>query len=213
MIPIVPQADFDAFAAAARSAASHGLMQCSSGNLSCRVGDRHLLIKASRAWMSDLRPDQVALCNLCDGVSLNGRKPSVEIGFHSGILRTRPDVDVVLHFQTPFATTLACRHPESVNYFVIPEIPVYIGPIGHVPFLDPGTGPLADAVTAVMQTHNLCILQNHGMVTVGNSYDNVIQKAVFFELACQIILRAGEQVQPLPTAAVEHFLSPSSSTA
>ena len=197
--------EYEVFAAAARRAGALGLMRCSSGNLSCRVDGERMLVKASRAWMADLTAQQVALCNIADGESLNGRTPSVEIGFHAGILLARREVNVVLHFQTPAATTLACGEAESVNFFVIPEIPVYIGPIGIVPFLDPGSRALADAVTQVMKTHNLAILKNHGMVTVGKSYDEAIQRAVFFELACDITLRGGARVEALPAEAVAKF--------
>ncbi len=197
--------EYEAFAAAARRAGALRLMQCSSGNLSCRLDAGRMLVKASRAWMADLTSQQVALCNIADGASLNGQTPSVEIAFHAGILRCRPDVNVVLHFQTPAATTLACGHPEAMNFFVIPEIPVYIGAIGIVGFLDPGSLPLADAVTEAMKTHNLAILKNHGMVTVGKSYDEAIQRAVFFELACEIILRGGSRVEPLPAEAAAGF--------
>jgi ribulose-5-phosphate 4-epimerase/fuculose-1-phosphate aldolase len=203
---LTPETDpYEAFAAAARRAGALRLMQCSSGNISCRIDAGRMLVKASRAWMADLTPQQVSLCSIADGARLDGPAPSVEIGFHAGILRSRSDVNVVLHFQTPAATTLACAHPESVNFFVIPEIPVYIGPIGIVPFLDPGSRPLADAVTQVMKTHNLAILKNHGMVTVGKSYDDAIQKAVFFELACDIILRGGRRIEPLPADAAAQF--------
>lgn len=204
MVELDPS-EYQTFTAAARKAGAMGLMRCSSGNLSCRVDAGRMLVKASRAWMADLAADQVALCRIANGVSLNGLTPSVEIGFHAGILRSRPDVNVVLHFQTPAATTLACGHPEQVNFFVIPEIPVYIGKIGIVPFLDPGSKPLADAVTDVMKTHNLSILKNHGMVTVGADYDDAIQRAVFFELACDIILRGGPRIEPLPAEAIARF--------
>lgn len=44
-----------------------------------------------------------------------------------------------------------------------------------------------------MKTHNLIVLQNHGQVVVGKSFDDVIQKALFFELACGIIIRSKDQ--------------------
>ena len=37
------------------------------------------------------------------------------------------------------------------------------------------------------QSH-LAILKNHGLVTVGRDFNDTIQKAVFFELACRILL-------------------------
>jgi ribulose-5-phosphate 4-epimerase/fuculose-1-phosphate aldolase len=196
----------DEFAAACRSVAAHGLVRCSSGNLSWRIGPDRMLAKASRAWMERMTEDDVALCRIADGATLNGRTPTVEIGFHAGILRARPEVDVVLHFQTPCATALACRSGE-INYSVIPEIPFYIGPVGEVPYLPPGSAELAEAVVEAMRGHDLAVMRNHGQVTVARDFDHAIQNAVFFELACEVILRAGDRVRPLDADAVRRLRS------
>jgi len=109
-------------------------------------------------------------------------------------------MDVVLHFQTPFATTLACCDgAEKTNFFLIPEIPYYIGKIGFVPFLQPGSEALGNAVTDSLRTHDMVVLRNHGAVTVGKTFDDAIQKAIFFELACQIIVQAGKKLRAMPT--------------
>ena len=44
-----------------------------------------------------------------------------------------------------------------------------------------------------MKNHDLVVLKNHGQVVVGKSFDDVIQKALFFELACGIIMRSKNQ--------------------
>jgi ribulose-5-phosphate 4-epimerase/fuculose-1-phosphate aldolase len=85
---------------------------------------------------------------------------------------------------------------------VIPEIPYYIGPVAWVPYLAPGSHQLASAVTSAMKKHDLAILRNHGLVAVGKTFDEVITKAVFFELACKIILHAGQQLQVLSKEAI-----------
>lgn len=64
---------------------------------------------------------------------------------------------------------------------MIPEIPFYIGLIGQVPYLPPGS-ELADAVIEVMTVHNLAVMANHGQITVAQDFDHVIQNAEFFEL-------------------------------
>jgi ribulose-5-phosphate 4-epimerase/fuculose-1-phosphate aldolase len=161
-----------------------------------------MLVKASRAWMSDLTRDDVAICRIADGATTNERKPSVEIGFHAGILRARPDVNVVLHFQTPAATTLACMDLKDANFAVIPEVPYYLGPVGDVGYLAPGSEGLAGAVTAVMLDHDVALLRNHGQITVAKDFRGAIQNAVFFELACEILLRGGDRVRPLSEADV-----------
>ncbi|MGE5610316.1 MAG: class II aldolase/adducin family protein [Bacillota bacterium] len=193
----------DEFAAASRQVAHYGLTRCSSGNLSYRLDDQRLLIKASRAWMADLTPDDISLCRIADGATLNGKKPSVEIGFHAGVLRHRPDVNVVLHYQSPAATTLGCcRDLANIDFSVIAEIPYYVGPIGLVPYILPGSPALAEAVTQVMKDHDLAILANHGQVTVGKTFADAIQKAAFFELACEVLLRAGPRIQPLSPSSI-----------
>ncbi len=77
----------------------------------------------------------------------------------------------------------------------------------HVPYLPPGSRELAGAVADAMKTHNLVMLQNHGQVVVAMDYAHAIQNAVFFELACEIILRAGSALVPLTPGAVQSLLT------
>jgi ribulose-5-phosphate 4-epimerase/fuculose-1-phosphate aldolase len=201
----VEDAKVDAFVRACHEVAARGLLSCSSGNMSQRIDDKHMLITASRSWLGNLSADDIALCRIDDGSVVSGRKPSVEFGIHAGCLMTRPDVDVVLHFQTPAATTLACR-PDAVDYFVIPEIPYYIGHIARVPYIMPGTAELAEAVTEALRYHDLVQLSNHGQVTVGKNFGHAIQNASFFELACEIILQGGVAMSAADSAALLSFV-------
>ena len=198
----VPEGQLAGFVAAAHQVAEYGLVLCGSGNLSWRVDDGLMLVTATGSWMASISPDGVAVCRIADGASLNGKNPSKEIGFHAAILRERADVNVVLHFQSPYATTVACRQPEMEDFSVIPEVPHYIGPVATVPYLPPGSRELADAVASAILGHELAILRNHGQVVVGDSLDQVIAKAMCFELACKIILGAAGRVQHLPADAV-----------
>lgn len=194
------------FLAACHQAAAQGLMRCSSGNMSCRLDETQMLATASRSWMADITADQISVCRIADAAPLSGPKPTVEISFHAQILRQRPDVNVVMHFQTPHATAVACRDDE-IDFFVIPEIPFYIGPIARVPYLPPGSSELSDAVAAAIQDHDLAIMNNHGLVTVAADYAHAIQNAVFFELACEIITHAGENAKTLPETEIETLLA------
>ena len=196
----VPENRFQQFITAAHEIAAHGLVICASGNLSWRVSDELLLITATNSWIGGLTEDDIAICRIADGSAVSPAQPSKEIHFHAGIFRERPDVDVVLHFNTPCATAIACCDQPWNDFSVIPEIPYYIGPISVVPFLIPGSTELAQAVTAAMRHHDLVMLGNHGQVVVAKNLDNAIAKAAYFELACQIILAAPDRVRPLPAA-------------
>lgn len=192
----------DRFVEACRDIARRGLVHCSCGNLSMRVDEARFLITSTGSWMERMTREQITLCRAQDGATLAGNKPSSEVGFHAGILRARDEIAVVLHFQTPCATALACRKPDGHDYAVIPEIPYYIGSVGRVPYLMPGTDALAAAVTDAMRTNDMVLMANHGQVTVGRDYDQVVQNAEFFELACQILLIGGDSVAPMPPEAV-----------
>lgn len=194
----IPHVYFEKFVAAARLVAEQGLVIGSSGNLSFRVNDGLMLLTANGSRMGSLSPDDIAVCRINDSVILNGKKPSKEIGFHAGILRDRIDVNAVLHFQAPWATTIACSSAQVRDFSVIPEIPYYIGPVATVPYLAPGSDQLAKAVVSAVKGHDLVLLLNHGQVVVGEDIDGVIEKAAYFELACQIIIGAGKKVQFIP---------------
>lgn len=194
------------FIEACHETARCGLVRCSSGNMSLRLDSNRMLITASRSWMRDLSSDGVCVCRISDGSPMEEKPPSVEMGFHAGILRCRPDVNVVLHFQTPCGTALASRDVEDVNYFVIPEVPFYIGPVARVPYSQPGSEDLAEAVTDAMRTHDMVTIANHGQVTVGDSFAHAIQNASFFELACEIILHGGDKLTGLSCEDAQYLL-------
>jgi ribulose-5-phosphate 4-epimerase/fuculose-1-phosphate aldolase len=156
--------------------------------------------------MGSLTVDGIWVCHISDGTSLDEKRPSVEIGFHAGILRCRPEVNVVLHFQTPCATALASRDTKDVNYFVIPEVPFYIGPVASIRYEQPGSEVLADAVTEAMRAHDMVTIANHGQVAAADSFAHAIQNASFFELACEIILHGGDELAAISREAAQHLL-------
>ena len=190
------------FVEACHKAADAGLLLCSSGNLSWRLDQGRMLVTRTRSWLGEITPADIAICSIADGTSLNGVQPTVEVSFHAGIMRGRPDVNVVLHYQSPNATTLACSDIAHPDFNLTPEIPFYIGPIAQIPFEQPGSAALAAAVIAALKEHNLAILRNHGQVVVAADFPHALQNALFFELACGIILKLGDRATPLPAAAV-----------
>jgi ribulose-5-phosphate 4-epimerase/fuculose-1-phosphate aldolase len=181
------------FLDAAHRAGNQGLMLCSSGNLSWRIEDDLALISGTGSWVPTIKEENIAVCRISDGQSVEGPRPSIESTFHLGVLRQRKEVNVVLHFQSPFATTVACMKDKPTNFNVTAEIPLHVGrEIPVVPYYRPGSPELAQAVTEAMQNHNSILLAKHGQVVCGKDFDDAFQKAVFLEMACEIIVRAGK---------------------
>ncbi len=196
------------FAECARDAGKHGLLSCSSGNLSHRNKEGVIMVSASRAWLAKLTTNDIQLlvpetnsfedydlsnCRLLSSEKttyklLNQVIPTGELPLHLRILENFPQYNTVLHCQSPAATTLACRKTPVDNYNVIIEVPLYIGKVKHLPYIMPGSDELAHAIVVNIQDHTVIQLQNHGQIIAGKSFADVIQKAVFFELASRIIL-------------------------
>lgn len=167
-----------------------GLTICSSGNLSWRIGDE-ALVSGTGSWVPTLREDQVSVCRVSDGSILNGVRPSMESTFHLGVMRERADVGVVLHFQSPYATQIACSEVRPESYNVTAEVPLHVGRvIPEIPFLCPGTPELAEAVVNALKRRNSIQLLQHGQVVCGKDFDDVFQRAMFFEMAARICVKA-----------------------
>lgn len=164
---------------------------CSSGNFSWRIGD-DALVSGTGSWVPELKAEKVSICRIETGEVLNGIKPSMESGFHLGIMRQRPDVNVVLHFQSEYATAVSCMKKKPENFNVTAEVPCHVGrEIPIIPYFRPGSPELAKAVVEAMKDHNSILLTNHGQVVCGSSFDQVFERAMFFEMACRIIVQSG----------------------
>ena len=180
--------DFSPFIKAFQKAASFNLFDHNSGNISWRIDDKHIALSANESDFLDLTIDQVAVCTINDGICINNKKLPFETTFLLGIMQNRPDINVGLYFQSPYATSVAFGDPSIYNFNVIPEIPTYIGEIAIIECLSPDSIEAVEATIEKMKNHNLLIMKNHALVTIGKDFNDAIQKAVFFELACFILL-------------------------
>lgn len=180
-----------------------GLTICSSGNLSWRIDDE-VLISGTGSWVPSLVKEKVSVCRLSTGEILNGVKPSMESVFHFGVLRERPDAHVVLHFQSPYATAVACMKKIPENFNVTAEIPCHVGrEIPVIPYYRPGSKELAAAVITALRNHDSALLLKYGQVVCGKDFDEAFERAMFFEMACKIIIRTGGQYEVFTTKEIE----------
>lgn len=199
---MITDKDIEQFLQQAHRVGDADLTICSSGNISWRIGE-DALISGTGSWVPSLQKEKVAICRIATGESLNGVKPSMESGFHLGIMRERPDVNVVLHFQSPYATTVACMAELPQNFNVTAEIPCHVGSeIPVVPYFRPGSSELAEHVTEALKNHNSCLLRKHGQVVCGKDFDEAFERAMFFEMACRIIILSGGHYEVLTEAEI-----------
>ena len=78
------------------------------------------------------------------------------------------------------------------------EIPWKVGKeIPILPSYRPGSAALAKAVVEAPTNHNAVLLSNHGQVVCGKDFDEVHERASFFEFACRIIILTGGEYDVL----------------
>lgn len=185
---MITNEQIEKFIAEAHRVGDAGLTICSSGNISWRIGDE-VLLSGTGSWVPSITKEKVSICKLENGEVLNGVKPSMEHMFHLGVLRERPDVNVVLHFQSPYATAVACMKEVPKDFNVTAEVPCHVGSdIPVIPYYRPGSKELADSVIEAMKSHNSVLLRKHGQVVCGKDFNEAFEKAMFFEMACRIIV-------------------------
>ena len=191
-------AQIEEFVDCAHKVGQLGLTVCSSGNLSIRIGDE-VLVSGTGSWVPELTADKVSVVRLSDGAVLNGIKPSMESVFHLGVLRERaPEVNCVLHFQSPYATAVACMKKRPENFNFTAECPIHVGrEIPMISYFRPGSPELASHVIEAMKEHDSVMLLKHGQVVCGKDFNQAVERAMFFEMACRIAVLNGDNVDPL----------------
>lgn len=170
------------------------------GNLSARSGRKFLLTPTGYS-LRDVDPASVVVLDSAARV-IRGGVPTKDVNMHLGILRSRADITVVCHIHGAALIALsAITEPgDSVLPPLTPGFVYYAYPMSMVPFVVPGTEELAaEAVRrfASMET-SAVLLQNHGLVTVGRSFEEAFNVAEEVEEAARVYLETGSRAHVIP---------------
>ena len=165
---------------------AHGINQGTSGNLSVRYGDGFLITPSSTPY-DQISPEDIVQMDW-DGTYL-GPRPSSEWRFHRDILKTRVDVDVVLHCHSTFATAVACHHRD------IPAFHYIVGLMGGntlrcAPYATFGTQELSNAAIDALEGRMACLLAQHGQISLGKNVDGALAMAIEVESLAKIYINA-----------------------
>ena len=155
-----------------------GINQGTSGNISLRHQDG-LLITPTSVPYDVMKPEQIVFMAM-DGTFAPGHKPSSEWRFHLDILRSRSDVNAVVHAHPPYATILAIMGMD------IPAVHYMVAAAGGdtircAPYATFGTTELSEHAVAALEGRLACLLDHHGMIAVGGSLEKALWLAVEVE--------------------------------
>jgi L-fuculose-phosphate aldolase len=188
-----------------RQLAAHGLIAGRDGNLSVRIGAERVLVTPSGCIKALVTAADMVEVDLSGKPRKRGsRKPTSELDLHLRILRSRPDVQAVVHAHPPAATGFAVAG-EAIPANLLPELIFVVGPVPLVPFGMPGTPELGDRVVPYLEgkRHNALLLANHGAVTMGSTLDEAWIRMETLEHAARIIWFARSIGEPQTVAQLE----------
>jgi L-fuculose-phosphate aldolase len=167
---------------AARELNRLGLNKGSSGNAGIRLADG-LLVTPSGVPAEQLSENSMVYMQW-DGTPEAGKKPSSEWRMHRDILQARPEVNVIVHCHSMFATTIACLGRD------VPPFHYMIAVVGGdnircAPYALFGTQALSDSALPALQDRKACLLAHHGMLALGQDVAQALAIAVEVEDLCQ----------------------------
>jgi L-fuculose-phosphate aldolase len=163
-----------------------GINQGTSGNLSVRSGAGFLITPSSLSY-DVMTPEDIVEMDF-DGTYV-GRRPSSEWRFHRDILRSRTDVNAVLHCHSIYATTLACHHREIPSFHYMTAVAGGTT-IRCAPYATFGTQALSDNALAALEGRFACLLGQHGQIALGKSMDAALWLAVEVETLARMYVQA-----------------------
>ena len=184
-----------------------GLTKATGGNVSGRVGDDYVAVSPSGIPYEEIDPADVPVVDL-DAELVDGElKPSAETPMHTAVYRKRDDVGGIIHTHSPYASTFASlSEPIEASHYLIAyagdEVPV-------APYETYGTEELgAVAAETLGDEYNACLLENHGVLTVGETIEGAFETALMVEYCARIHFQARAIGEPtiLPDEEVDRLV-------
>ena len=162
-----------------------GMNQGTSGNISVRVDGGILITPSAVSYDSMVPTDIVFLDRQGQGdKQSDNRDPSTEWRFHLDILNSRPDMNVVVHNHSRYATIVSIRRQEipAVHYMIAatggPEVRC-------AKYATYGSTQLSTNACKALDGRSACLLANHGLIAIGPNLAKALWLANEVEVLAQ----------------------------
>jgi len=172
--------------ATALRAEKDGLCRQKSGNFSiCIRDEKKILITPSGVYREELTPDDIVVADFDGNIieNINDRKASTELMMHIAIYKSRSDVAAVVHTHSIYASAFAVA---GIKISPVVTEAAFYGEVGLVEYAEAGSKELAENVKEPIKKADVCLLKNHGVVTVADTIENALLKAFYVEDVAKI---------------------------
>lgn len=159
------------------------LVAWTSGNISARDPETGLIvIKPSGIKFADLTPENMVVVDEHANIVEGSHKASSDTASHCYIYRHRPDVFGVVHTHSRYATSFAVTG-KSIPCVTTAMADEFGGPIPCGGFALIGGEEIGRVVVETLQGSRspACLLQSHGVFTIGKNAEAAVKAAVMTE--------------------------------
>jgi L-fuculose-phosphate aldolase len=172
-----------------REMLEQGLTTGTGGNISARVNEDFMAISPTGMPYKDIAAEDVPILDADEETIIGSREPSAEHSMHMQVYREREEVGGVVHNHSPYASTFASiTEPIEASHYLIAfagkEVPV-------AEYETYGTKELGQAaVDTLGDEYNACLLENHGVLAVGDDIASAFEIALMVEYCARIHYQA-----------------------
>lgn len=164
-----------------------GLTTTSGGNISLRISDEIIAITPSATDKGRMKWKEVGILSILGENQTPELKPSIEAEMHLSIYRKKKEVSAIIHAHPVFAssfTAMKCK----INTNLTAEATAILGTPEIAPYALMGTTDLAEIVSESIMKSDILLLENHGILTTGNSLLQAFDKIEVLECAAKMTL-------------------------
>ncbi len=181
-----------------------GHLTSTGGNISATASSGETLwITPSGLYKGGMREDDLVHVRPDGSVIEGTEKPSIEYQMHFASYRARPGSSGAVHTHSPIATAFGICNQK---FDPINTDAIALADTVTVPWSMPGSKELADAVGEAIVVSRGAILQNHGLMVVGDDLRKAATRAAMIEETAKLMLymkQFGGEVTYIPDEWVE----------
>ncbi len=164
-----------------------GLTTTSGGNISIRVSEDIIVITPSATDKGRMKWKEVGIMSIIGENLTPDLKPSIEYALHLNIYKKRSDVFTIVHAHPVFASSFTTMNYQ-INTSLTAEARAICGEPLFVPYALMGSEKLADIVAEHAAEADIMLLENHGIITTGETLLQAFNKLEVLENAAKMTL-------------------------
>lgn len=160
-----------------------GLVWMAGGTVCARDQQSgYVIVTPSGMPYEDLTPADMIVTDIEMRLIEGNNRPSVALNLWTGFLLARPDIHAVIHTHSPYATAFSVIN-ESIPIITETQADWFGQPIPVAPYLSVEDERFATLPVEVLGNGFAVLLGQHGVITLGKTLENALERAVTLEEA------------------------------